>query len=178
LFFSLSLVILLQEISLLVIISLEKEPDFSWERMQALKIMTKFLDLFPAQFPLGFARSLVAIAAEKGDNFRRVALETLRELGIKNPKVAHEADAFRVLFDAVIDPSTSDLSETILLSMLHLLNSAETRKYVRPQLDLQCLVGDHSRLVIDPGSSPPSQIWTAPKLRSNRSDISSQSQRW
>jgi hypothetical protein len=129
-----------QGIHILVIISLEKEPDYSWERMQALKIMKKILDLSPRLFPIGFARSLVAIAAEKGDNFRRVALETLRELGIKNPVVAHEADSFRVLFDAVIDPSTSDLSETILLSMLHLLNSAETRKYVRPQLDLQCLV--------------------------------------
>jgi rapamycin-insensitive companion of mTOR len=101
--------------------------------MQALKIMKKILDLAPRLFPIGFARSLVA-------NFRRVALETLRELGIKNAEIAYEADAFRVLFDAVIDPSTSELSETILLSMLHLLNSAETRKFVRPQLDLQCLV--------------------------------------
>jgi rapamycin-insensitive companion of mTOR len=108
--------------------------------MQALKILKKFLDIAPNLFPIGFARSLVAIAAEKSDNFRRVSLETLRELGIKNPAVAHEADVFRVLFDAVIDPTTSELSETILLSMLHLLNSAETRKYVRPQLDLQCLV--------------------------------------
>lgn len=108
--------------------------------MQALKLMKKFLDLSPKLFPIGFARSLVAIAAEKGDNFRRVALETLRELGIRNPAIAHEADAFRILFDAVIDPTTSELSESILLSMLHLLNNGETRKYVRPQLDLQSLV--------------------------------------
>ena len=108
--------------------------------MQALKIMKKFLDLSPELFPIGFARSLVAIAAEKSDNFRRVALETLRELGIKNPSVAHEADAFRILFDAVIDPTTTELSESILLSMLHLLNNGETRNFVRPQLDLQCLV--------------------------------------
>jgi hypothetical protein len=95
--------------------------------MQALKLVKKMLDVSPDTFHPGFARSLVAIAAEKGDNFRRVALETLRELGIKNPRVAFEADAFRVLFDAVLDPSTQDLSESILVTMLHLLNSPDTR---------------------------------------------------
>jgi hypothetical protein len=167
-----------QGIDLLVIISLEKEADFSWERMQALKIMKKILDLAPRLFPIGFARSLVAIAAEKGDNFRRVALETLRELGIKNSGIAYEADAFRVLFDAVIDPTTSELSETILLSMLYLLNSAETRKFVRPQLDLQCLVCFLLLIYFDLCSCRHLLTWMPPKSRSNRRNINLPSLRW
>lgn len=147
--------------------------------MQALKIMKKYLELAPHLFPIGFARSLVAIAAEKGDNFRRVALETLRELGIKNPAITHEADAFRVLFDAVIDPTTSELSESILLSMLHLLNCAETRKFVRPQLDLQCLVCFSFVTPLIPiYSCPPSQILIPRRLTINKRSINLQNLRW
>ena len=107
--------------------SLEKEADFSWERMQALKLMKKFLDIAPDLFPIGFARSLVAVASEKNDNFRRVALETIRQIGTWNAKIACDAGAYRVLFDAVLDPSTSSLAECILMTMLHLLNSPDTR---------------------------------------------------
>jgi hypothetical protein len=110
-----------------VIVSLEKDSELSWERMQALKLIKKFLDISPDTLPIGFARSLVAIASEKGDNFRRVSLETLRQIGSCNAQVACDSGAFRVLFDAVLDPSTSHLAECILMTVLHLLNSPNTR---------------------------------------------------
>mmetsp|Transcript_21477 Transcript_21477/g.31154 ORF Transcript_21477/g.31154 Transcript_21477/m.31154 type:complete len:1569 (+) Transcript_21477:93-4799(+) len=133
-------------IHILVVVSLEKDNDFSWERMQALKLINKFMDLSPDSFPLAFARSLVAVSMEKSDNFRRVVLESLRELGIKNTKVAYEAGAFRVLFDAILDPTISYLSESILMTMLYLLNSPNTRSFVRPHLDLQCLLSPFTDL--------------------------------
>jgi hypothetical protein len=93
-----------------------------------------YTELCSSIFPSAFTRSLVAIASCKDDNFRRVCLETLRELTIKNAKEVYEACGFRVLFDAVLDHNTKELAEPILLSMLYLLNDASSRycmcKYV------------------------------------------------
>jgi rapamycin-insensitive companion of mTOR len=106
---------------------MERDVESIWERMQALKIMKLVVALCPSKFPASFTRSLVAVASHKDDNFRRVCLETLRELSVCNAPAVYQANGFRVLFEAVLDPMTSELAEPILMSMLFLLNHPDTR---------------------------------------------------
>ena len=103
---------------------------FRNERLQSVKIMQRCLHLAPFNFPQAFARSLVAIATQKDDSYRRLSLEMLRDLSVHNPDMMNRVNGFKVLLDAVIDPDIeSYLCENILLSLLYLLNSSSSRQY-------------------------------------------------
>lgn len=92
--------------------------------------MKQCLVLSPSKFPESFARSLVAMATCKDESFRKLSLEMLRELCVLNPDMTSRVNGFRVLLDAVIDPDIDDiLSETILMSLLYLLTSSNSRQY-------------------------------------------------
>jgi hypothetical protein len=45
-----------------VVRSLEREPRYLWERIQALKVVRTLMDVAPASLPMAFLRSLVSIA--------------------------------------------------------------------------------------------------------------------
>ena len=78
-------------------------------------------------FPVAFARSLVAISNHKDDNLRRVCIETLRELAVENPRVVATVNGFTTLLDIVLEPSSQDMAEPILMSLLFLLNDPKSR---------------------------------------------------
>ncbi|CAK9856921.1 unnamed protein product [Sphagnum jensenii] len=116
-----------EEIDWVIITSLERDSEqVILERMQALKLIKKFISIAPTAFPVSFARSLVAIANSKDDNIRRVCIEILRELSVVNPEVVTKVNGFSCLLEAVLDPSTNDMGESIVLSLLYLMNSQST----------------------------------------------------
>lgn len=116
-----------EEFHWLLSMSLERDHEFVQERMQGLKCMRRFIEIDPAGFPISFARSLVAVASNKDDNIRRVCLETLRELIISNPEIVIRVNGLTCLLDAIIEPTTQDMSESILLSVLFLMNDPKSR---------------------------------------------------
>lgn len=117
-----------EEIHWIVITSLEREVEqVTLERMQALKLVKKYMAVSSDTFPISFARSLVAIANHRDDNIRRVCIETLRELSVVNPDVVATVNGFACLLEAVLDPSTHDMGESIVMSLLYLMNSGSTR---------------------------------------------------
>lgn len=116
-----------EEFHWIITVSLEKDVEFVQERMQALKLMKKFLSISAESFPVSFARALVAVANSKEDNIRRVCLETIREVSLINPQVIVKVGGISCLLEAVIEPSMQDMAESILLSFLYLLNDISTR---------------------------------------------------
>ena len=78
-------------------------------------------------FPVAFARSLVAISNHKDDNLRRICIETLRELSVENPRVVATVNGLTTLLDVVLEPSSQDMAEPILISLLYLLNDPRSR---------------------------------------------------
>ena len=44
------------------------------------------------------------------------------------------------MFDAILDPDFKDIAQSLMLSLLFLLNNPDSKTYIRPQLDLQILV--------------------------------------
>jgi rapamycin-insensitive companion of mTOR len=121
-----------EEIHWVVITSLERDVEqVVLERMQALKLIKKFISISPKFFPLSFARSLVSVGNHKDDNIRRVCIETLRELCVVNPEIVAKVNGFSCLLEAVLDPSTHDMGESIVMSILFLMNSSTTRYIIQ-----------------------------------------------
>jgi hypothetical protein len=88
--------------------------------------------------PTSLAFSLVAVCGHKEDDaFRRLCLETLREMAVSQPELVARANGFKPLVEAVTDGGVQDLAEPIMLTLLHVVNDSSTRTFVRPFLDLQ-----------------------------------------
>jgi hypothetical protein len=126
--------VVLSEIHWVVVASLERDGEYTPERMQALKLMERYMDISRSQFPVAFARSIVAVANAKEDSFRKLCLETLRSLSLRNPHVVAFANGFSSLLDAVIEPLSRELADKILFSILYLLDDCQTR-YVPTHVD-------------------------------------------
>lgn len=116
-----------QELHWAVVASLEKDGDSAVERMQALKIMVKVQELGAELYPVAFARSLVAVANYKEDSFRKICIDTLRDLALSNPTMVAAVDGFVPLMDAVIEPITQQLADSIVITIIYLLNDPSTR---------------------------------------------------
>eukprot|EP00516_Mucochytrium_quahogii_P006077 CAMPEP_0203753544 /NCGR_PEP_ID=MMETSP0098-20131031/7298_1 /ASSEMBLY_ACC=CAM_ASM_000208 /TAXON_ID=96639 /ORGANISM=" , Strain NY0313808BC1" /LENGTH=1723 /DNA_ID=CAMNT_0050644191 /DNA_START=914 /DNA_END=6081 /DNA_ORIENTATION=- len=120
--------------------SLECEQRHVLERMEALKLCRRIMTLECSMLPRGIVRSLVAIANHSEDPFRNVVLETLRQLAIRDITVVAQCGGIRSMVNAIIDPSLPEMSKTLVLCLTHLLGQEETRKYVRPSLDLNTIL--------------------------------------
>lgn len=131
------------DVTWIVIISLEQDNESNiMERTQALKIMEKVRKIAPEYFPVAFGRSLVAIGNSKEDSFRKVCIDFIRELALTNPGLVATVHGFATLLDAVIDPINHDSAESILFSLVYLLNEPQTRKILSPCIDLKQLVSN------------------------------------
>jgi len=126
----------------IVCTSFERDSEYLPERMQAHKIIKACVISCPKdkQFPNIFVRSLVSVANQKDDQLRRVSLEALRLLCVSNPYEFANGNGPTVLFDAILDPNFSDMSTSLLLSVLHSLSDEKSRKYLFARLDLRTLV--------------------------------------
>jgi rapamycin-insensitive companion of mTOR len=82
----------------------------------------------------------VAISGSKEDTFRRVCLDTLREMAVLNIAAVAQCNGIKTLFDAVLDPACEDVAESLVLTLMFLLNEAPKRRFVRPALDLYTLM--------------------------------------
>ncbi|RHY67864.1 hypothetical protein DYB30_003399, partial [Aphanomyces astaci] len=86
-------------------ILLIRDAKLVGERIQALKVVRRLMDIDASQVPTSVVRSVVAIANHKEDNLRRVALETLRELAIANVSVVMQCNGIKTLVDCILDPT-------------------------------------------------------------------------
>jgi hypothetical protein len=95
-----------------VVLSLERDGDCAVERMQALKVIEKVMEVAPTLFPITFARSIVAVANWKEDPFRKVCIEVLNNLSLAAPQLVAAVDGFVPLMDAVVEPVSQVLKTT------------------------------------------------------------------
>ena len=119
--------------------SYEREQDVT-ERMQAIKLIRRYISVMPAEFPVSFVRSLIAVASNVEDSFRRVTIEVLRELSLVNSQLVASCYGFKVLVEAVIDPTLQDVSEPILMTILQLVSDPKSRGNIRVMLNQRILV--------------------------------------
>lgn len=120
--------LLRNEIVWFVTISLEQDNESNtMERVQALKLIEKVRKVASDLFPVGFGRSLVAVANAKDDSLRKVCIDSIRELALSNPNLVAIVHGFPTLLDAVLDPINQDSAESTIYTILYLLNDPQTR---------------------------------------------------
>lgn len=118
--------------------SLEREDNkYLWERLQSLKWIRHLMDNYADQIPRCIIMSLIAIAQNGKDEYRRICLDSLRELCITNPCIIAECNGFKLLIDCILQYQLSDISNSVLLTILYILDHPKTRKHLRPSLDIQ-----------------------------------------
>jgi rapamycin-insensitive companion of mTOR len=94
-----------QCLPIFVVRSMEREQKHLAERIQALKVIRRIMEIDAARMPTSLVCSLVAIVTHKDDNLRRVCLETLRELALLNVEVVAEGNGTKTLVDSILEPS-------------------------------------------------------------------------
>jgi len=144
-------ILITEDIHYLILMSVERDgSQFNIERIQALKLVDKFRKIAPDQFPITWARSLVAIGNAKEDNLRKLSIDSLLELAIVNPSLVATTTGFTTLLDAILDPIFKDVLEKVLLVILHLLGDPSTRKLLSNCIDLKVLIAPFTDLDSDP----------------------------
>ena len=121
-------------------LSLEKDGKHEMERMQAMKLIRKLIEVAPDLFPRSVVVSMVAIASHPEDPFCRVCLESLCELVVRNARIVAWGGGIRILVDAIHMKKFEDIVEPITLTLMYLINAPETRSCVRRDLDLGSLL--------------------------------------
>lgn len=127
-------------VHLFVVRTLDVEHRHVLERMEALKLCRRIMELKCSLLPRGIVRSLVAIANNPEDTFRRVALETLRQMALRCTAMVAQCDGIRVIVQAIVDPEMREMAQSLTLTLLHLLSHGPSRQYIRPSLDVAALL--------------------------------------
>lgn len=117
------------------------------ERIQALRLVRKFLSISPHLFPSAFTRSLIAIAQDgqvEHDTLTRACWALLAELSIMSP-VSSTKDTQNCAFNAIMDAALAGnqshgMCESLISTLLYMLNWPRYRCLIRGDLDLQIFV--------------------------------------
>lgn len=117
------------------------------ERIQALRLVRKFLSISPRLFPPAFTRSLVAIAQDgldEHDTLTRACWALLAELSIMCPKSTTkdtQNNAFNAIMDATLSGNQPHgMCESLISTLLYMLNWPSYRCLIRGEPDLQIFV--------------------------------------
>eukprot|EP01114_Cavostelium_apophysatum_P016624 TRINITY_DN4775_c0_g1_i1.p1 TRINITY_DN4775_c0_g1~~TRINITY_DN4775_c0_g1_i1.p1 ORF type:complete len:1113 (-),score=304.93 TRINITY_DN4775_c0_g1_i1:63-3401(-) len=125
-----------QKVHFFVMRSLERDKQGEAERMQALKLVRRIMEVNCSMLPTNIIHSLVSISEHSEDNFSRVSIETICEITIRTPHLSAHCSGLKFLLNAMLDPNCAGIQESLMLAFVFLLNQEETRKYVRPALDI------------------------------------------
>ncbi|KAK9458200.1 Rapamycin-insensitive companion of mTOR, N-term-domain-containing protein [Dipodascopsis uninucleata] len=131
----------------LIIKSLAKGAKFNIEREQAIKFIRHYLEIPGAlsELSLGVVCALTAVAESREDRLQSVALETLTELFIFDPQKVSQAGGVRVLSQTLIN-GPYELTDSIALGFIYLLDKPGSRSYVWPGQDLDVVLSAFTEL--------------------------------
>eukprot|EP00727_Mastigamoeba_balamuthi_P013064 m51a1_g8380 hypothetical protein (1387) ;mRNA; r:175253-180989 len=133
------------DVAFLVARSLERERSSrdvaGLERQEALRWLRVLMSVNPLVIPRAVVTSLCAIveAPDVSDSFCCQCMQTLCEIAVVNPQVVWSCNGIKTIFNAALDPAFSDLMDSVVTVLVFLMDDEMTRKYVRPECDLQVL---------------------------------------
>jgi rapamycin-insensitive companion of mTOR len=105
----------------------------------ALKVLQGLLSNQKTIFPKSCLRCLISIAESCNDPLRLVANEMLCEAAVIDPLKAFENGVIKYLFASLVE-GPKELLDGLLLTCLYLLDSSETRKFVRQNVELEMII--------------------------------------
>ncbi|KAF9286034.1 hypothetical protein BGZ68_003305 [Mortierella alpina] len=129
------------KIDTFVVRSLMADHRLESERIEALKLVRCFVTTKDGMQHIsdGVMRAVIAIAEQADEKLRNACLETLGEMAMSDPKPVVRCGGLRAILVALTD-NLQDLSDALLKVFLYLLESPETRCYVRQGLDSEMVM--------------------------------------
>lgn len=129
------------KIDVFIIRSLMADHRLESERIEALKLVRCFITTKEGMQHLsdGVMRAVIAIAEQSDEKLRNACLETLGEMVMADPKPVARCGGFRAILVALSD-NLQDLSDALLKVFLYMLESPDTRCYVRQGLDSEMVM--------------------------------------
>ncbi|KAF9126477.1 hypothetical protein BGW39_006597 [Mortierella sp. 14UC] len=121
--------------------SLMADHRLESERIEALKLVRCFVTTKEGMQHVSDSvlRAVIAIAEQTDEKLRNACLETLGEMVMSDPKPVARCGGFRTILMALTD-NLQDLSDALLKVFLYMLESPETRGYVRQGLDSEMVM--------------------------------------
>lgn len=77
--------------------------------------------------PLSIVEALKEVARSPEDPCCRVALDTLTHFTLRNPEISASAGVLPIIVEAIIQPHMKALQDGLIMVVLYLLDSADTR---------------------------------------------------
>ncbi|XP_062509189.1 rapamycin-insensitive companion of mTOR-like [Corticium candelabrum] len=130
------------KLDLLIMRSFDSVDARPVERVQAMRFIRKLSVVCPQHVPHSLVVSLVATAEHMStdEKLTNAALATLSELAIVNPSVVAFSRGIKAILRGTIDCVSNCMGESLLMSILYLLNHPDTRCFIRPDIDLEVIV--------------------------------------
>ncbi|KND04740.1 uncharacterized protein SPPG_00443, partial [Spizellomyces punctatus DAOM BR117] len=128
-------------IDVFVMRALTRDQRYDVEREQSLKLIRAFLDVPGGSelIPQSLIRMLVAVSEQPDDKFRTICVETLCELAIRNMGLLALSGGTKVIFNALLE-GPRELTGSLVRTVLYMLDSEETRCYMRPSVELEMII--------------------------------------
>ncbi|KAI0180263.1 Rapamycin-insensitive companion of mTOR, N-term-domain-containing protein [Hypoxylon sp. FL1284] len=125
---------------IMVVVSLAKDRKADVEREQALKFVRAFLDVKDGVIEVSRAvvRTIAAVAEQAEDRLRPICIETLAEILLRDPALLVASGGIVPLSEALSE-GTYKSPESLASVFLYLLDSPDTRKYLRAGYELEVL---------------------------------------
>ncbi|XP_041359986.1 rapamycin-insensitive companion of mTOR-like [Gigantopelta aegis] len=118
--------------------------DNEIERIHAVKLIRKIIQIAPHKLPSSFVFPLISIGkdgASERDRLLRVSLATICEIAISNISLMSQCGGLNCLLQNILDSHQYPrLNESLVCTVLYLLNHPRTRHYIRANTDLEQLL--------------------------------------
>lgn len=108
------------------------------ERIEACKVIKNWLEMSPLTFPQPFMAALVSLAdTDTEDELKDFAVEAIRILSVTNTALVAWSGGFRILISSILNPKVEEtIIKNTVLTLLYLLNTKETRQYLKKEKEL------------------------------------------
>ncbi|ORX85670.1 hypothetical protein BCR32DRAFT_229549 [Anaeromyces robustus] len=101
--------------------------------------------------PESIVRLIIAFAEYIDEKLRNIFILTLCELAIKNTALIAKCNGIKTLFHLLVD-GPNEMAPTLTMTIVHLLDSEDTRCYIKPSVDVEMIVStltDSSQVTTD-----------------------------
>ncbi|KAL4617283.1 rapamycin-insensitive companion of mTOR-like isoform X2 [Arapaima gigas] len=117
------------------------------EKIQALRLVRKMIAVNALLFPSSIVSSLIAVGNDgrrERDHMVQACMAIICELALKNPQIVAQRRGLSTILKNVIDCQQSCINESLITTILHLLNHPHTRQYMRPDVELEQILAPYT----------------------------------
>jgi rapamycin-insensitive companion of mTOR len=136
------------KLDLLIMRSFDSVDARPIERVQAMRFIRKLAIVCPQHIPHSLVVALVATAEHLNseEKLMNAALATLSEIAVVNPSIVAFSRGIKAILRGAVNCVSDRMGESLLMSVLYLLNHPDTRCLIRPHNELEVIIAPFTDL--------------------------------